>query len=224
MIGWINLGSGNPTNGIWYSNTGTNDCGVNNDGKGNLRGYAWSPNVGWLNFENNGAPAVDLLTGNLSGSIWVPNIGWISLSNAQAFVQTDSISPGADTNGNGIPDAWELQKVGSLGLLTANGHYGGKSMTDYQQYLADTDPNNPADLLTLTAIAATGPIAQVTWKSKPTRVYRIQKTGSPTNQAAWADSGLGTQQPDPTATTTRQFADPGTQRCYRVSAMLPLSP
>src|SRR2546425_7041714 len=31
-VGWINLGNGNPTNGIRYSNAATNDFGVNNLG------------------------------------------------------------------------------------------------------------------------------------------------------------------------------------------------
>src|SRR5215831_1880380 len=82
--GWINLGSGSPTNGIRYQNLGANDFGVNNDGLGNLRGYAYGANIGWINFENTGAPKVDLRTGVLTGYVYSANCGWIGLSNAVA--------------------------------------------------------------------------------------------------------------------------------------------
>ena len=40
-VGWINLGNGAPTNGIRYQNLSANDFGVNHDGDGNLRGFAY---------------------------------------------------------------------------------------------------------------------------------------------------------------------------------------
>src|SRR5690349_12388726 len=112
-VGWINLGSGTPVNHIQYQNNAANDYGVNHDGLGNLRGYAYGANIGWINFENTGAPKVDLNSGRLTGSVWSANCGWISLSNAVAYVQTDVIAPGTDSNGDGIPDAWELQNFGT---------------------------------------------------------------------------------------------------------------
>ena len=81
-------GQRQPTNGIQYQNLSASDFGVNQDGQGNLRGYAWGANIGWINFEANGAPKVDLATGNFSGYAWSANCGWISLSNALAYVQT----------------------------------------------------------------------------------------------------------------------------------------
>ena len=39
-VGWINLGSGSPADGIYYQNISATDFGVNQDGLGNLRGYA----------------------------------------------------------------------------------------------------------------------------------------------------------------------------------------
>src|ERR1039458_43769 len=47
-VGWINLGNGNPTNGIRYLNLSASDFGVNQDGLGNLRGYAYGANIGWI--------------------------------------------------------------------------------------------------------------------------------------------------------------------------------
>ena len=54
---------------------------MNQDGLGNLRGYAWGANIGWLIFSSTGAPKVDLFTGKLGGYVWSANCGWISLSN-----------------------------------------------------------------------------------------------------------------------------------------------
>src|SRR5215469_10509043 len=78
-IGWINLGSGNPLNGIQYQNNSVSDFGVNQDGLGNLSGYAWGANIGWITFEQTyGKPKINLLSGVLSGYAWSANCGWIS--------------------------------------------------------------------------------------------------------------------------------------------------
>src|SRR5262245_486952 len=61
-VGWIHLGSGSPINGIHYQNLSANDFGLNHDGMGNLRGFAYGANIGWINFESAGAPKVDLKT------------------------------------------------------------------------------------------------------------------------------------------------------------------
>ncbi len=142
--GWINLGSGSPANGIYYQNNSSGDYGVNQDGSGNLRGYAYGANIGWIAFENNGAPKVDLTTGNFSGYVWSANVGWISLSNAVAYVQSDSIQPGVDSNGDGIPDAWELEYFGTININT-NADSNDDGMSILQDYLNGTDPTNPGD-------------------------------------------------------------------------------
>ena len=79
-----------------YQNNTAGDYGVNNYA-GFCFGYAYGANIGWVSFETNGLPRVDMSTGKLSGSIWSANCGWISLSNAVAYVQTDYISSGAPT-------------------------------------------------------------------------------------------------------------------------------
>ncbi len=225
-VGWINLGGGSPTNGIRYLNLGASDFGVNHDGLGNLRGYAYGANIGWINFENTGAAKVDLKTGKFTGYAYSANCGWISLSNAFAFVQTDTFFAGADTDGDGIADAWERQKFGNLLTASASSNSDGDPATDLQEYLADTNPTDATSYLRITAqaFAAGGTTANLIWTSEPTRFYFLEKTLNLGGVPAWADSSLGRITPDG-ATTTRGFADtnaPG--RFYRARAVRPLAP
>jgi hypothetical protein len=224
-VGWINLGSGAPANGIQYQNNSGTDFGVNQDGHGNLRGYGYGANIGWVNFETNGAPKFSFISGKFSGSIYSANCGWISLSNASAFVQTDVIAPGADTDGDGIPDAWELQNFGNLTTANASSDADHDGATDLQEYLADTNPNDANDKLVITAesFGPGGTNAALTWKSTTTRLYYIQQNLN-LNTSAWADNSLGLITPDGT-NTTRAFGDTNApSRFYRIRAVKPLSP
>jgi hypothetical protein len=223
-VGWINLGSGSPTNGIYYQNLSANDFGVNHDGLGNLRGYAWGANIGWVNFESNGAPKVDLFTGKISGSVWSANCGWISLSNAAAFVQTDSLFPGPLAP-DGLPVPWLLTYFGTTNV-NAGADSDNDGMSNAQEYQAGTDPNNINSLLRVTAenFALDGTSASLTWNSVPTRFYHVQKNLDLTT-TLWTDSGLGLISPSAGSSTTGSFADTNApMRFYRVQAVLPLSP
>lgn len=72
-LGWIYLGDGKPGNGYQYSNTDAQDYGVNNNGNGNLSGWGWSENAGWVNFDG-----VNILEdGAFSGHAWSENVGRI---------------------------------------------------------------------------------------------------------------------------------------------------
>lgn len=226
-VGWISLGSGNPTNGIQYSNTSSNDFGVNNLGDGRLRGFAWGANIGWVNFEPTGDPRINLLTGNFSGYAYSANCGWISLSNAQAFVKTDLCVPGADTDGDGIADAWELQRTGNLATLTATGDADGDGIKDVDEYRADTNPLDPSDTLRITAIAANtaGDTATLTWTSRPTRLYQVQSRDSLVAGSWSTNTPPGLVLPDVGPTTTRNVPGSATSnRFYRVQAIQPLKP
>jgi len=224
-VGWIHLGSGDPADGLRYQNLSGSDFGVNQDGLGNLRGYAYGANIGWINFENTGAPRVDLKTGTLGGYIYSANCGWISVSNGLAQVQTDTIANGADTDGDGITDAWELSYTNTLSAFTVSSDTDGDGLSDQSEYFADTNPTNSADKLVITEYLTSpgGTLATLTWPSKLTRCYQIEKTldfATP----LWLDSGLGLIAPDD-VTTTRMFPDTNAPaRFYRLKALKPLAP
>jgi len=227
-VGWIHLGSGAPADGIRYSNQ-SGDFGVNHDGQGNLRGYAYGANIGWLNFESNGAPRVDLMTGRLGGSVWSANCGWISLSNAFAFVQTDTIRPGTDTDHDGISDAWELSHVHNLMDFTGTSDSDGDGVLDREEYMADTDPLDDQDFLHITEYSMSADAGQeestLTWTVSPTRLYQVDYRTNLGAGIAWA-SASSRLSPDPGGDMTRLFLFTPVlpERYFRVQAIRPLSP
>jgi len=233
-VGWISLGDGTPVNGVRYQNNAAADFGVNHDGVGNLRGYAYGANIGWLTFTNQASdgslyegPTVNLINGRLSGFVWSANCGWISLSNAQAFVQTDTMDCGPDTDGDGIPDMWELQFAANLGLLNGAGDNDGDGFTNAEEFAADTSPLDPLSNLHFSAVFKPDPAlpTRLFWSSSPTRQYRILGNPDVAAPLPWSEVGLGLIAPDPGAFTQRDVpatADP--YRFFVIEAIKPLSP
>jgi hypothetical protein len=233
-VGWIYFGSGAPLNGIRYQNAVAADCGVNAmpavlqalQPVLPLRGYAWGANVGWIQFESQGDPRVDLQKGGLTGYAWSANVGWINLDDlAGNQVATTSIAMPADSDGDGIPDAWELESSGGLTLLTAAGDRDGDGFSDLAEYYADTDPLNPADCLRITQFSRRlgPPQIFIQWTSVPSRLYVIEARDSMV-AGAWTDVGLGSL---PAAGPETSFLFPNTaapNRYFRVRALRPLSP
>jgi len=231
-IGWINLGSGFPTNGIQYRNLSTNDFGVNIDSAGNLSGCAWGANIGWIVFTNGtatgalsatDAPKVNMSTGRFGGYAYSANCGWISLGNTTAFVQTDRIAPGADLNGDGIPDAWEILNFGTTNI-DVNADADGDGVSNIAEYVAGTNPNDIDSNLRITYMAY-GDVAPyfttLHWTSVPTRFYTIQYRLGLEADSPWADAigygfGVGSSTFNTGHTNAAEF--------YRIRAFRPLGP
>jgi len=238
--GWIHLGDATPTNGIQYQNNSATDYGVNTEQylangvvfEAKLRGFAYGANIGWVNFEATGNPRVNLATGQLLGYAYGANVGWIALSETGVTVETDSIAPGADTDGDTIPDVWERSKAGNLTTLGLANDEDGDGESDVEEYAADTNPFDSIDLLRITAlvgprnVVGTGPFAtDVTWTSKATRWYEIETNAD--LLVAWQTAVDNLVPTGPT--TFKRFNDPflasiPEKRFYRVRAKLPLAP
>ena len=232
-VGWIHLGGGVPSDGIRYRNNSARDYGVNHDGRGNLRGYAWGANIGWLTFTNRDAigasydgPKVDLRNGRLRGFAWSGNCGWMSLSNTFAQVQTDTIRAGPDHDRDGIPDNWELSHAGNVTLLNADGDNDGDGVSDAGEYLADTDPFDPNSLLRITRheVSRAESSATLTWTSQPSRLYRIQRHGAFGAGMPWQYVGPGVISPGGGPTTSHTFIDHlSSHRFFRIEPVKPLA-
>jgi len=233
--GWIHFGDGFPANGFAYGNDGNSDYGINvagigANGKLDLRGLAWSPNTGWLVFESAGNPQVDPISGSVSGLVWSPNMGWVVLR-TETFQgwEVQDLPMGPDNDGDTIPDPWELLYAGDLDTLRDTTDSDGDGQTDYEEFVADTDPLDIGSYLAIVDFyLPDGDPAELTFTSKPTRTYRILTHNdlvTPTN--SWADVGLSYFAGEPESDTTTRAFDPGSStdlRFFVVRAYLPKAP
>ncbi|MGI8603390.1 MAG: hypothetical protein ACR2OZ_10360 [Verrucomicrobiales bacterium] len=233
-VGWVSLGDGTPADGIRYANDAANDYGVifvftGTPGSGALRGLAYGANIGWINFENTGNARLNLVTGELSGYAWSANCGWINLgSGTQYGVATDTITPGADTDSDGIADAYELENFGDLATASASSDADADGSSDLVEAQNATDPLDPAVALRILNLSlartTTSDAFTITFTSTTARLYRIEQNED-LAPGAWIDSGLGLFAPDSGSATTRTAEDqPAQRRFYRVLAIRPLAP
>lgn len=86
QAGWVRVGNGNGP----YANSNNTDYGVNIDSGGVLTGYAWSENLGWINFDTSvlieDAARFNQGTGRFNGFAWSGNGGWINLNNGEHYL------------------------------------------------------------------------------------------------------------------------------------------
>jgi len=92
--GWVCIGEGHPLNGERYSNRGSSDWGVNNDGKGNVSGYAWSEVTGWINFSTSHSRVYLDENGQFYGYAWGENVGWMHFGPGRTVQYLAKADPG----------------------------------------------------------------------------------------------------------------------------------
>lgn len=85
-----------------------------------------------------------------------------------------------DTDGDGLPDAWELARFGSLTNAWTGGDADSDGMTDNAEWLAGTNPADAASALRITQIQIVTNWAHVTWTTQPDGLYRLSTAPSPT--------------------------------------------
>lgn len=90
---------------------------------------------------------------------------------------------GGDSDGDGLPDDWELMFFGSLGR-DGTGDFDNDDFKDSSEYFAGTNPTDPLSLLTITrAIPGAGQFT-VEWRAVAGKLYRMQYKDT-LNDPAW---------------------------------------
>ncbi|MCX6354215.1 MAG: hypothetical protein NTZ78_04840 [Candidatus Aureabacteria bacterium] len=92
--GWVCLGEGRPLDKSHYSNRVTYDWGVNNDGQGNLSGYAWSEVTGWISFRTSHSRVYLDESGQFYGYAWGENVGWMHFGTGRTVQYLAKADPG----------------------------------------------------------------------------------------------------------------------------------
>jgi hypothetical protein len=75
---------------VQYANENADDYGVNVAAGGELSGYAWGENIGWVNFDTASLgeqrARFDACSHRFYGFAWSENTGWINLGAAEAHL------------------------------------------------------------------------------------------------------------------------------------------
>ena len=152
-------------------------------------------------------------------------VSWrIVITNA-AFVSpgantTFTVTTIADTDGDGMPDSFELANGGSATGLNPAGDADGDGMSNLAEYLAGTDPSNPNSYLRIDLAAVPG-VATVQFGAISNRTYSVQSTDAIPAVGPWSKLA---DYPARTNNRVESFIDPAwtTNRFYR--AVTPRQP
>lgn len=126
----------------------------------------------------------------------------------------------ADSDGDGIPDAWEFLQFTNLTTAAVATDFDGDGVADRDEYLADTNPKDPDSFLRATAAATTpaGSGFLVRWTSATNRVYTLSRsTNFPGGFVALA-TNIAAAPPENTFTDT---APPAASAIYQIETRAP---
>jgi hypothetical protein len=133
------------------------------------------------------ADSRSLLFGSWAGNLVASDYN----QSGDLFLMGLSAASVTDSDGDGMDDAWEFHYFGSL-TRDGTGDFDGDGVSDLNEFLAGTDPADPASYLRIAVTPGSVPGAPVglSWPAAPNKAYRVEYKNSLTD-AAWADLGQG---------------------------------
>jgi hypothetical protein len=98
-----------------------------------------------------------------------------------------------DSNGNGIPDDWEVLFFGVITNVTDLTDFDGDNLSDYREYLSGTDPTLAASCVAITPPTARDPetgAVVLRWHSVASGSYRIERSQALLSPYSFSRIGL----------------------------------
>lgn len=124
-----------------------------------------------------------------------------------------------DSNGNGIPDWWEELYFGFVTNVNDHTDFDGDRLSDYREFLSDTDPTDPESCVAIVAPSAPDPGAGgvvLRWHSISGGTYRIERASSLLAPPSFSRVGLDQPARPPLNTYTDHPAAGTTSLYYRL--------
>lgn len=127
----------------------------------------WTGQVNWT-------VPVPLLLGSNTFYLNAYHLNGTLLTNTSITVIGTSPSGGIDTDGDGMPDAWENMHDLNPLIPDAQRDLDGDGLTNLQEYLAGTDPRSAQSRLRLNEVARVGKDTVIRFSAVTGRSYTIQ--------------------------------------------------